>query len=141
MGRQSWMRLALLAGGLAAALVACEGGEEEVAILNIDPQVGHTQGEQQIKIVGENFRQDIGYTVYFGKQKAGSVTIMNPETLVATTPSRDDPGNVDVLIRADNGPAFRIPQGFKYEKMQGSVVEGLGEQGESKKEEKGNLQY
>ena len=90
MGRQNWMRKALLTCGLALALGACEGGEEEVAILNVDPQVGHTQGEQQVKIVGKNFRQDIGYTVYFGTQKAGSVTIMNPETLVATTPSRDE---------------------------------------------------
>jgi hypothetical protein len=45
-----------------------------------------------------------------------------------------------VLIRADDGNAFRIPQGFKFEEMGGSVVEGLGSGG-VKKEDKGSLQY
>jgi hypothetical protein len=123
----------------ALAAVGCKGGGD-VTILDIDPKVGHTQGDQYVKIVGKNFRQDIGYTVYFGTKKSGQVTIVDPETLLATTPSGAKTGQVDVMIRADDGNAFRIPGGFKFEDMGGSVVEGLGTPGASKKE-KGNLAF
>jgi hypothetical protein len=114
----------------------------QMAILDIDPKVGHTQGDQYVKIVGRNFRQDIGYTVYFGSKKSAQVTIVDPETLLATTPSGTKPGQVDVLIRADDGNAFRIPQGFKFEDMGGSPVEGLGTPGGVvNKKEKGNLAF
>jgi hypothetical protein len=116
------------------------GGGSEMAILDVDPKVGHTQGDQYVKIVGQNFRQDIGYTVYFGTKKSAQVTIVDPETLLAVTPTGEKPGSVDILIRADDGNAFRIPQGFKFEEMGGSVVEGLGT-GAVKKEEKGNLKF
>lgn len=116
------------------------GGGGEMAILDVDPKVGHTQGDQYVKIVGQNFRQDIGYTVYFGTKKSVQVTIVDPETLLAVTPTGEKPGSVDILIRADDGNAFRIPQGFKFEDMGGSVVEGLGT-GAVKKEEKGNLKF
>jgi IPT/TIG domain len=129
-----WALLAVL-----GPLAGCKGAGE-VAILDIDPKVGHTQGDQYVKIVGKNFRQDIGYTVYFGTKKSSQVTIVDPETLLATTPSGEKVGQVDVLIRADDGNAFRIPQGFKFEDMGGSVVEGIGS-GAVKKEEKGHLAY
>jgi hypothetical protein len=129
-----WALLALL-----GPLAGCKGAGD-VAILDIDPKVGHTQGDQYVKIVGKNFRQDIGYTVYFGTKKSAQVTIVDPETLLATTPAGEKPGQVDVLIRADDGNAFRIPQGFKFEEMGGSVINGLGSGGVNK-EEKGNLAY
>lgn len=119
--------IALLAGMLATSAMGCGGGGGETAILNVDPRVGATIGEQPIKILGQNFRTDIGYTIYFGTKRAGSVTILNPETLLAVTPQVDDPGPVDITIRADNGPAWRISKAFRYENMAGSVVEGLGE--------------
>lgn len=127
--------VALLAGSAAG----CKSGGE-MAILDLDPKVGATIGDQYVKIVGQNFRQDIGYTVYFGTKKSGQVTIVDPETLLATTPTGIKAGSVDVLIRADDGNAFRLPQGFKFEDMGGSVVEGLGSGG-VKKEEKGNLAF
>ena len=123
----------------ALAALSCKSGGD-VTILDIDPKVGHTQGDQYVKIVGQNFRQDIGYTVYFGTKKSAQVTIVDPETLLATTPSGAKVGQVDVMIRADDGNAFRIPGGFKFEDMGGSVVEGLGSGG-VKKEEKGNLKF
>jgi hypothetical protein len=123
----------------ALAALSCKGGGD-VTILDIDPKVGHTQGDQYVKIVGQNFRQDIGYTVYFGTKKSAQVTIVDPETLLATTPSGAKVGQVDVMIRADDGNAFRIPGGFKFEDMGGSVVEGLGSGG-VKKQEKGNLAF
>jgi IPT/TIG domain-containing protein len=129
-----WALLALL-----GPLAGCKSGGE-VAILDIDPKVGHTQGDQYVKIVGKNFRQDIGYTVYFGTKKSSQVTIVDPETLLATTPAGSKVGTVDVTIRADDGNAFRIPGVFKFEDMGGSVVEGLGS-GAPKKQDKGNLAY
>jgi hypothetical protein len=125
---------------LLGQLAGCESKGGDVTIVDIDPKVGATQGDQYVKILGKNFRQDIGYTVYFGTKKSAQVTIVDPETLLATTPTGAKVGQVDVLIRADNGSAFRIPQGFKFEDMGGSVVEGLGKGG-VKKEDRGSLAY
>jgi hypothetical protein len=138
------MKRGLLFSGCVAALLVqlagCDSKGGDVAILDIDPKVGATIGDQYVKILGKNFRQDIGYTVYFGTKKSAQVTIVDPETLLATTPTGQKAGQVDVLIRADDGNAFRIPQGFKFEEMGGSVVEGLGSGG-VKKEDKGSLAY
>jgi hypothetical protein len=120
-------------------LAGCSKGGD-VAILDIDPKVGHTQGDQYVKILGKNFRQDISYTVYFGTKKSSQVTIVDPETLLATTPQGEKVGTVDVLIRADDGNAFRIPQVFKFEEMGGSVIEGVGS-GKVKKGDRGRLAY
>jgi len=134
-----WTWMALVVPVATGTLAGCKGGGE-VAILDIDPKVGHTQGDQYVKILGKNFRQDISYTVYFGTKKSQQVTIVDPETLLATTPSGLKPGTVDVLIRADDGNAFRIPQIFKFEDMGGSVVEGIGS-GKVKKDDRGRLAY
>jgi hypothetical protein len=119
--------IALLTGVLATSAMGCGSSQGETVLLNVDPRAGATLGEQPVKLLGQNFRTDIGYTVYFGTKRAGSVTILNPETLLAMTPQVDDPGPVDITIRADNGPAWRITKAFRYENMGGSVVEGLGE--------------
>jgi len=131
----------LLAVGTLAlgAGMGCGGEGGDMAITDVQPRAGATQGEQPVKIMGHNFRTDIGYTVYFGNEKAGSVTILDPETLLVTTPTTEDPGTVDITVRADHGPAFKIAQAFTYEEMAGGVVEGLGEGATSTK--KGNLQY
>ncbi|MET0387192.1 MAG: IPT/TIG domain-containing protein [Polyangiales bacterium] len=129
-----WAMVALL-----GPLAGCKSGGE-VAILDIDPKVGHTQGDQYVKILGKNFRQDISYTVYFGTKKSAQVTIVDPETLLATTPTGAKVGQVDVLIRADDGNAFRIPQVFKFEDMGGSVVDGRGT-GAVQTKETGNLAF
>ena len=120
--------LAIAGGAVAASTAGCGASEGETVILNVDPRAGATIGDQPIKILGQHFRNDIGYTVYFGSKRAGNVTILNPETLLAVSPQVDAPGPVDITIRADNGPAWRISKAFKYEDMGGSVVEGLGEQ-------------
>jgi hypothetical protein len=115
----------LRAGGMAGAVLAlaltvcaCLGcGDEggEMAINNVDPRAGHLAGEEPVKIIGENFRTDIGYTVYFGTKRATSVTILDPSTILVTTPMVDDPATVDITLTADNGPAFRIAQAFSFE--------------------------
>jgi hypothetical protein len=124
---------------LVGVLSACEGEGGPMAVLDIDPKVGATAGDQPIRILGQNFRSDIGYTVYFGAKKGKSVTILNPETILVVTPTGVDPGTVDIQIRADDGNAFKVPQVFKFEEMGGSVVEGLGEA--AKEKEKGNLAF
>ena len=132
-------RILRLVVPLVAALsaVGCEGSKE-MKVTGINPQAGHIAGDQTVEIRGENFRTDIGYTVYFGNAKAKSLTIRSKEALAVTSPS-GDPGAVDVTVRADDGTAFVLKQAFRYEDMGGSVVEGLGKTGETKK--KGNLAY
>ena len=125
----------------AAGMSGCESGGD-VQILDVAPRVGHTQGDQSVRILGKNFRQDIGYTVYFGKHKTSAVTIRDPETLEVLTPSRVSPGEVDIMIRTDDGSAFKISQAFKFEDMGGNIVEGLGTTGAGAKgEQKGNLAF
>lgn len=128
---------ALIAGLLTTATACDTGGE--MAILDVDPKVGHTQGDQYVKILGKNFRQDIGYTVYFGTRKSKQVTILDPGTILVSTPTGMDEGAVDIMIRADDGNAWRVAEGFKFEDMGGSVVEGLGQGATSK--DKGNLAF
>lgn len=122
-----------LAGFL--ALGCGSGGETQIR--NLEPRVGALQGEQTVKITGANFRTDIGYTVYFGNRKAPTVTILDSETLAVTTPNRDAAGSVDVIVSADNGPAWRVKDAFRYEDLSGSVVEKLGDTSDGK----GNLAY
>ena len=121
----------------ALSLLGCEGGKE-MKVTGINPGAGHVAGDQTVEIRGKNFRADIGYTVYFGQAKAKSVTIRSSEALAVTTPS-GQAGPTDVTIRADDGNAFLLKQGFRYEDMGGSVVEGLGKTGETK--QKGNLAF
>lgn len=131
----------ILGACLLAALTglgACESSE--MAILDVNPRTGHTQGDQPVQILGKNFRQDIGYTIYFGTKKTSSVTIRDPETIEVLTPSGAEEGKVDIMIRTDDGNAFRIAQAFTFQKMGGNVVEGMGNPA-SKKNERGNLAY
>ena len=131
--------LALTLSVFAASLggVACDSGGD-MAITGINPRAGHIAGDQTVEIQGKNFRMDIGYAVYFGKAKAGNVTIRSSEAIMVTSPS-GSPGPVDVTVRPDNGAAYVLKQAFTYEDMGGSVVEGIGKPGTTK--DKGNLAY
>lgn len=108
------------------AITGCETAGGDLSVHNLEPRAGATQGEQPVRITGANFRQDIGYTVYFGAKRAGQVTIMDDATLVVATPAHD-PGSVDVVVAADDGPAFRIVNGFTYNDQGGNVMEQVGE--------------
>ncbi len=121
----------------ALSLTACEGSKE-MKVKGLNPAAGHIAGDQTVEIQGENFRTDIGYTVYFGNAKAKAVSIRSKESIAVTTPS-GEPGPVDVIIRADDGNGYKVAQGFRYEDMGGSVIEGIGKSGEAK--QKGNLAY
>ena len=137
LGRVSMVVMAL-AG---VFVVGCNSAGGDMAILDVQPRTGATQGEQAVRIIGKNFRPDIGYTVFFGNKESGAVTIRDPETLDVVTPQGMPAGPVDIMIRSDDGSAFRIKQAFAFKDMGGSVVGGLGESGGGKEENKGNLAY
>ena len=52
---------------------------------------------QPIRIAGANFRQDVGYAVYFGSFRATAVTILDTSTLLVVTPQHE-PSPVDVVV-------------------------------------------
>lgn len=87
------------------------GGPMEV--WNVEPRVGTASGEQPIRITGANFRQDIGYAVYFGSLRATAVTILDTSTLLVVTPQHEA-GPVDVVVASEAGPAFRVQQAFTF---------------------------
>lgn len=116
----------------ATLFTGCESGDGEVMITGMEPAVSELSGERPVVITGKNFRTDISYNVYFGNKKAMAVTILNSETIQAITPSRDEPGTVDVHVVADNGPAFKLPQAFTFEKTEAGGVNAS---------KRGNLAY
>jgi hypothetical protein len=111
----------------AVALAGCGGDSGgELQITNIDPRAGATAGEQAVRISGNNFRRDISYTVYFGNKRSERSTILDDHTLLVATPTVDQAGAVDVIVAADNGAAYRIREGFRFEEMGGNVMENVG---------------
>jgi hypothetical protein len=124
--------------GLAVLLSAGCGGEEggDMVVTNLDPRAGATQGQQRVRVIGQHFRPEVGYTVYFGNKRAPATSVLDSTTLLVTTPQRDESGPVDVVIVADNGPAYRISAGFQYEDMGGNVMEHVGEAAGSSSEDR-----
>ncbi|MEM6957594.1 MAG: IPT/TIG domain-containing protein [Myxococcota bacterium] len=105
----------------------CGGEGGEMRILDVDPRNGPMQTQTPVIVTGQNFRTDIGYTVYFGTQRAPQVTVIDPETLRITTPQVDSGGTVDILIRPDIGTPYAIRGAYEYQDVGGNVVEQLGE--------------
>jgi hypothetical protein len=123
----------LVASGIALwafGVGACEGGQPTgpMSVWDVQPRVGATAGDQPIRITGENFRQDIGYAVYFGALRATAVTILDTSTLLVVTPQHEA-GPVDIVVAAENGPAFRVQQGFTFADQGGNVMEQVGRPG------------
>ena len=140
-GPVAW--LCVMLAGLSCIVAGISGcgdtGGGDFAIQNIEPRVGATAGQQPITITGSGFEADVGYTVYFGNKKAGTVMIVDESTMAVATPEAEAPGPVDVTIYADNGPAFRVQQAFRYEQMAGRIEDGLGDPQQRKA--KGALAY
>lgn len=107
-------------------LAGCEKESSAMAFRHLDPDFGGLQGGKTVRIVGENVRLDIGYAVYFGKQRSPLVSIQNEKALLAVTPRRFEPGRVDVTVRADNGAFFVLKGGFEYIDQGGSLLEASG---------------
>jgi hypothetical protein len=109
--------------GAVFLLSACEEQRAEMAFQKLDPNFGGLQGGKTVRVVGRNIRLDIGYAVYFGKQRSAQVSIQNEKALLAVTPRRFDPGSVDVTIRADNGAVFVVKDGFQYINQAGQLLD------------------
>lgn len=135
MSRTRLSRL-VVASSLSVGILAFAGcgatGEPTgpMAVWDVQPRAGATAGEQPIQITGANFRQDIGYAVYFGSLRATAVTILDTSTLLVVTPQHEA-GPVDVVVASEAGPAFRIQQAFTFADQGGNVMQqvGAGQQG------------
>jgi hypothetical protein len=125
------LSLALFVLALSAFGCGEEGGD--MAITDVDPRTGSLAGEQPIRILGAHFRPDIGYRVYFGNQRATSVTVLDENTLLVTTPGTEEEGAVDITVLADNGPAFKVTGGFAYQEVSEAAAAAT--------KAKGNLAY
>jgi hypothetical protein len=112
--------------GTALLLGACEKQSAAMSFHAVDPDFGGLQGGKTVRILGHNVRLDIGYAVYFGRQRSPQVAIQNDKALVAVTPRRFDPGKVDITIRADNGAFFVLEQGVEDIDQAGSLLEASG---------------
>lgn len=115
---------------LASPILASCGdpASEPMAVFDLNPRAGSIAGEQPVQVIGTGFRNDVGYTVYFGSERATSVTIIDPNTLLVVTPAHDA-GRVNVVVAADDGPAYRIVEGFEFADTSGNVYEHMGEGG------------
>lgn len=111
-----------------STLIACGPGEPDgpIEISTMDPQTGPMQAETAITIGGANFRSDIGYTVFFGNQRASDIMILDSQTLLVSAPTTESAGAVDVQIRAENGQAWRLPEAFTYVDGGGNLLGGVG---------------
>ena len=114
------LRLVFCFALVSLSLSGCgeEGGPMDV--YNLQPRRGVTAGEQAVRITGANFRQDIGYAVYFGSERATQITIMDTSTLLVATPQHDL-CVVDVVVASEAGPAFRIHDAFNFDDTGGTV--------------------
>lgn len=111
------------------AVTSCEDpATAPMAVYDLSPRGGSIAGEQPVEIRGVGFRNDVGYTVYFGSERATQVTILDATRLLVGTPAHDA-GRVDVVVAADNGPAFRVVEGFEFADTSGNVYEHMGEHG------------
>lgn len=106
-------RLGVLAG-LLASMTAAACSDEAPSVKRVYPDFSSLRGDEDVRIEGSGFRNDIGYTVYFGTQRASSVMVEDEHVLVATTPGVDAPRQVDVRIVADNGKTFLLKKAFRY---------------------------
>jgi murein DD-endopeptidase MepM/ murein hydrolase activator NlpD len=78
----------------------------------VTPNQGSAVGGTPVTILGLNFQA--GASVTFGGQPATAVTVVNPQTITATTPAHAE-GSVDVAV-TNPAPAVSggLPAGFFY---------------------------
>ncbi len=109
--------------GAAILLGACQKQSAGMAFERLDPDFGGLQGGKSVRVLGDNIRLDIGYSVLFGQQISPQVSIESSKALVAVTPRTMEPGPVDVVIRTDDGSVFRIKKGFQYVNQAGNLLD------------------
>ncbi|MDH3199719.1 MAG: IPT/TIG domain-containing protein [Myxococcales bacterium] len=108
--------------GAVIVLGACQKQSTNMAFERLDPDFGGLQGGKSVRVLGDNIRLDIGYSVLFGQQISPQVSIESDKALVAVTPRTIEAGRVDVVIRTDDGSVFRIKEGFQYVNQAGNLL-------------------
>lgn len=129
MRRKALVGTVALSGALSTLLllVAPSCGDDKTGVERLRPTAGRLEGDVDVEIVGRNFRQDIGYTVYFGVRRAKQVIIRDETSIIATTPEHRTEEPVDVRIVADDGHSWLIRRGFRYVSESVNIIEQLGE--------------
>lgn len=95
-------------------IAACTSKGGPAKVDTVEPPQGTTAGGDEISIVGSGFQP--GKTqaeVKFGHRKSESVTIASTTKIRVVTPPNEK-GPVDVSVMFDDGPSFKIPNGFRY---------------------------
>jgi subtilisin family serine protease len=79
---------------------------------SVSPDHGGIGGGTQVTITGDNFVS--GTQVFFGTEEVNGVTVVNPQTLVCTTPASSVALPVDVTVQTQIG-SESLPDAFTYE--------------------------
>lgn len=99
---------------LILCLVGIGGCKKGFAIEDVSPAVGVMAGNEPIKIRGNGFSPQTGYTVYFGPNKSAHVVVNGNDSITATTPASQKPGAVDVRVLTDSGEEYLLRNAFRY---------------------------
>jgi hypothetical protein len=121
-------------------IAACTTKGGPVKVDTVEPPQGTTAGGDEISLVGSGFQP--GKTqaeVRFGHRKCENVTIASTSKIRVVTPPNEK-GPVDVSVMFDDGPSFKIPNGFRYvepsagESARRAFFSGGQQQGSSSKD-------
>jgi len=82
-------------------------------VTSVSPKSGPTTGGTAVTVTGSNFVA--GATVSFGGAAAGSVVVVSPTKITASTPAHKQ-GAVTVVVTSPNGQTGALPGGFAYRK-------------------------
>ncbi len=96
---------------LLPGLVAVEGEPVPPTVTAIDPTTGESAGGTDVTITGTGFTSDL--TVEFGGVPATVVTLVDAQTLVATTPAATD-GAVNVTVTSGTFGSIVAPEQFVF---------------------------
>lgn len=99
---------------------------KEFGIKDVSPEVGVLAGGEPVEIIGSGFDPNIGFSVYFGMEKAENVVVSSSNKLIVTTPSSAEAKSVDVRIATDDGKEFLLKNAFRYVAKSGMDIRDLG---------------
>ena len=108
------------------ALLVGASCNKEFGIRDVSPAVGVLAGGEPVEILGSGFDPNLGFSVYFGTEKAENVVVSSSNKITVTTPSSAEAKSVDVRIATDNGQEFLLKDAFRYVEKSGMDIRDLG---------------
>ena len=102
------------------------GCNKDFGIRDVSPEVGVLAGGEPVEILGSGFDPNIGFSVYFGAEKAENVVVSSSNKLTVTTPSSAEAKSVDVRIATDDGKEYLLKDAFRYVAKSGMDIRDLG---------------